>query len=171
MTSPTKKTDADIEALARAIADAMPTLGSRDRRMAVFIYHGLAMGNPVGADAIAAHCGVDAATLDERLAAWPGVGVDDAGAVVSFWGLALEGMPHGFEVDGQSLTTWCAWDAFFIPGIIGKSAKVKSTCPVSGESVALRVDPEGVSEVTPATAAISIQRPAKAFGADVVPSF
>ena len=91
--------------------------------------------------------------------------------MVSFWGLALEGMPHRFEVNGQKLTTWCAWDAFFIPGIIGRAAAVRSTCPITKELVELRIDPDGVSNVAPVTAAISIQRPTKSFGADVVPSF
>lgn len=162
----------NIELLARDIADAMPALTEVDRRMAVFIYHGLAAGAAVGVDAIAEHCGVDPSSLAERLAGWPGVGRNDAGAVVSFWGLALEGgMPHGFEVDGQSLTTWCAWDAFFIPGIIGRTAAVRSICPVTGEEVKLRIAPDGVSDVSPSTAVISVQRPAKAFGDDVVPSF
>ncbi len=165
------KSRSTIKALARDIADAMPTLSALDRRMAVFIYRTLITGAPVPVDAIAAHCDETPSGVVERLTVWPGVGRDDQGAVVSFWGLALEGMPHRFEVDGKTLTTWCAWDAFFIPGIIDRVAQVRSTCPVSGESVALRISPHGVSDVSPSTAAVSIQRPSQSFGADVVPSF
>ena len=55
--------------------------------------------------------------------------------------------------------------------VIGRAAEVRSTCPVTGDEVRMRIAADAVSEVSPRTAAVSIQRPARAFGEDIVPAF
>ena len=52
-----------------------------------------------------------------------------------------EGEARRFEVDGHTLSTWCAWDTLFIPEILGCSARVTSADPENGETVHLVVTP------------------------------
>jgi alkylmercury lyase len=84
-------------------------------------------------------------------------------------------MHHRFEVDGRELSTWCAWDSLFIPEILGRSARVTSTDPESGELVRLTVTPERIVSAVPDGAVISFVRPdAEAIGAsaaDVMKNF
>jgi len=84
---------------------------------------------------------------------------DDDGRIVGYWGLALTEMAHRFIVNGQTLYTWCAWDSLFIPQILGKPARVESTCPVTGDKIRLTVAPDGVKELDPASAVMSFVRP------------
>jgi alkylmercury lyase len=64
-------------------------------------------------------------------------------------------MHHRFEVDGHKLSTWCAWDSLFIPEILGRSARVTSLDPDSGETVRLFVTPERIESIQPKEAVIS----------------
>ena len=40
--------------------------------------------------------------------------------------------------------TWCAWDTLFLPALLGETAEVRSTCPVTGSVVELVVAPDAV---------------------------
>lgn len=68
-------------------------------------------------------------------------------------------MDHHFEVDGKGLYTWCAWDALFIPQLIGKTAQVQSRCAETGRPIRLRVTPEAVLDPSPAEAVLSFITP------------
>jgi alkylmercury lyase len=157
--------------LAGELADATPPLDATGRRIAVAMYRLLAQGEPVTPAALSEHVGVSAEDVVAMLDALPGVYRDDHGAVIGFWGLALQEMPHRLIVDERTLYTWCAWDALFIPTILGKPGRVESTCAVTGEPVTMTVTPQGVEDVSPLKAALSLLRPAGAFGDDVISSF
>jgi alkylmercury lyase len=68
-------------------------------------------------------------------------------------------MHHKFEVGGRTLWTWCAWDALFIPAILGADALVESADPVSGVPVRLTVTRDRVASVEPRSAVISFLLP------------
>ena len=160
-----------LNKLADKIANAIPEFESGDRQIAVGLYRLLAHGEPVSPRRIAETLHLPENVVRKRLAQWPGVFYDDTGAVVGFWGLALSNMPHRFQVDGKILYTWCAWDSLFIPEILGKTAKVESTDPVTKGRVSLVVGPEGVRELEPAGAVVSFLTPNRAFDSDVIQSF
>jgi alkylmercury lyase len=115
----------------------------------------LSRGRPITITELAGAAGVDAADLTNA----PGGGdieYDDDSRIVG-WGLTLNPTPHLFVVDGHRLYTWCAADTLMFPAIIGGRAHVESTCPATGTVIRLTVDPAtGVSDVSPATAVISI---------------
>ena len=96
------------------------------------------------------------------LAKWHGVQRSADGAVTAFWGLTLSKTKHRFHIDGRDLHTWCAWDALFLPPLLGTMADVGSACPVSGEAIRLRVSPRGVDAVHPETAVLSFVIPTEA---------
>ena len=157
--------------LADKIVNAMPKLGSGKRRIAIGLYRLLAEGEPVSPERLAKTLVLSESRVRENLSKWPGVYYNDTGAVIGFWGLALAEMPHRFQVAGRNMYTWCAWDSLFIPGILGKTARVQSTDPVTNEKISLVVAPEGVKEVEPAGTVVSFLTPNRAFDADVIQSF
>ncbi len=83
---------------------------------------------------------------------------DGEGRVVGA-ALTTRRTPHAVAVAGKSLFAWCALDTLFIPGLLGEVAEVESTCPVSESPVRLTVTPEGVSEVSPPEAVLSVVLP------------
>jgi alkylmercury lyase len=93
------------------------------------------------------------------LQTWLGVYYDDADRIVGYWGLALPKMSHLFEVNGKTLYTWCAWDGLFIPEILQSTARVESTCPVTGEKIRLTVAPDRVKQCTPRDTFVSFLTP------------
>src|SRR5438128_12064718 len=116
----------------------MSKLAREDVPIALSVYRLLARAQPVNASDIARAAGVPRDKVEQRLAEWPGVFLQDGG-VVGFWGLAIPEMRNRFEVDGRILHTWCAYDALFIPELIGTTARVRSSDPQSGEYLALTV--------------------------------
>ncbi|TLY15655.1 MAG: alkylmercury lyase [Thaumarchaeota archaeon] len=157
--------------LADKIVNAMPKLGSGERRIAVGLYRLLAEGEPVSPERLAETLNLSGSTVRETLSRWPGVYYDDTRAVIGFGGLALSEMPHRFQGDGRNLHTWCAWDSLFIPGILGKTARVESTDPITNEKISLVVEPEGVNELEPTDTVVSFLAPSRGFDADVIQSF
>jgi alkylmercury lyase len=162
----------DLNALADDIDAAMPKLDRTEQRVAVQLYRLLADGQPVEHERLALRAGVPLSRVTRLLSSWPGVYQDDQGRVIGFWGLSLATMrPHSFEVAGQRLWTWCAWDALFIPGILGTSAHVDSTCATTGEPVSMVVGPQGVTELSPAGSVLSFLRPKARFDYKVILNF
>ena len=84
---------------------------------------------------------------------------DKAGRIVSFGGLSLRPTAHRFQVGDQALFTWCAFDTLFLPQVLGKRAKVESTCPVSGQQIRFAVTSEGVEQCTPEAPFVSLLAP------------
>lgn len=160
-----------IARLADSIVGAMPTLDRTDQRIAVTLYHLLAEGTPVTHANIARRARVPLARLEKTLGAWPGVFHDDEGRIIGFWGLALRDMPHRFEVEGTEIRTWCAWDPLFIGPLLGKTARVESQDPVSGETLTLTVKPEGVRNLSHEDAHVSFLTPDAPWDNSVLQGF
>ena len=81
---------------------------------------------------------------------------DGEGNIVGVLGLSLGDHMHRFEVDGRTLSTWCAVDTLFLPAMLGQPARVTSQSPVAKTEVRLTVGPEGVRTLDPPDATISI---------------
>jgi hypothetical protein len=161
-----------VQELADAIAAATISLDERSRRIAVSLFELLAQGDPVTPAALAAQAGVDEAVVVQTLDGWPGVFRDDHGHLVGFWGLAIPEMGHHFHAEGgKPIHAWCALDPFLIVPVIRRPARVESRDPVTGERVTMTVTPDGVEDVSPASAMVSFLVPGKPFDQDVIQSF
>ena len=160
-----------VETIARNVADAFPDLSATEQRIAVGLYRLLAEGEPVSIDRVAQHLNVSTDLVREVLHSWPAVYFDEENKVVGFWGLALQEMTHRFRVNGRQLYTWCAWDSLFIPELLGKTAEVQSTCPISGDAISLTVGPKRVENFSPGTAVVSFLSPSTSFDMNVIASF
>lgn len=124
----------------------------------------LAAGHPVAPLSLAKALDWPTKTVIETLDKAQGVEYDTRGNVVGY-GLTLKETPYAFEVDGLRLFTWCALDTLFLPALLEMSARVSSTCAVTGASVSITVSPHEVREVAPSETMLSLVQPG---GADSI---
>lgn len=80
---------------------------------------------------------------------------DRDGRLVGF-GLTLRPTPHRVELGGRTLYTWCAPDTLELPTLLGQPVRVESRCFATGKPVRLEVDPDGVRELEPEEAVVSM---------------
>ncbi len=162
-----------VQALSEAIAAASDPLDEQSRRIAIAIIDLLAQGDPITPAQIAGHARVPEEVVLATLKGWPGgVFWDDEGRVVGSWGLAIPEMAHKFQADGgKQIYAWCALDPFLIVPTIGRAARVESKDPVTGEAITMTVTPQGITDLSPASAVVSFISPTKPFDFDVIQSF
>jgi alkylmercury lyase len=160
---------AALDALARRLA---PTFPDRDDApLALTVLAELAHGSPVDIARLAQAAGRDERQVREALDSWPNVQRDEEGRVVAFGGLSIAATPHRFTVGDRTLHAWCAWDTLFLPALLGREARVRSTCPVTGTDVRLTVAPDGVRESQPEELWVSFPPPARTSTVDITGSF
>lgn len=131
-----------------AFPDSFLHLVDDEQRISLSIYRLLGQAEPVPPVNVARHCGVAEDRVRERLDAWPGVYRDNEGSIVGYWGLAIAEMTHRLFLADRTVYAWCAWDALFIPELLGEPARVTSKSPVSGDPVHLAVSPDHVDSAT-----------------------
>lgn len=86
---------------------------------------------------------------------------DQEGNIVGF-GLSLQPTPHQFHLGEKTLYGWCALDTLAFPALLGRTARVVSSCPATGADIRLTVTPERIEHLEPVSAVIS----ARLAGAD-----
>lgn len=145
----------DLNELEAALSPLFPKMFPEDQRFAVALMRLLARGKPVSPAELSEKLPSPVEKVEETLGRWPGVFRDEEGRVVAFWGLSLKPTSHALDVEGVRLYTWCSWDTLFIPDILGKPARVESTCPVTGSKIRLTVGPDGVKGLDPSNAVTS----------------
>lgn len=118
----------------------------------------LAAGDPVEMTALAAAAGRTVKETRAALAKVPDTEYDEQYRIVG-QGLTLRPTPHRFTVDGQELYTWCALDTVIFPLLLDREGHVESVSAASGEPVRLTAGPDGVRDVEPATAVVSLVAP------------
>jgi alkylmercury lyase len=161
-----------IQELADAIGAAVGDLSEADRAIYVALYELLTEGEPVTPAMVATRTGLDVELIERTLATMVGLFRDDAERVVGFGGLAIPQMDHKFQAEGgRPIYAWCALDAFLIVPVLGRSARVESRDPVTGESVTMTVTPEGLEDLSPATAVVSLLVPDGPFDDNVIQTF
>ena len=133
---------------------------AQELNLSTTLLHLLSEGKAVSAVRLAEQSGLSpeqVQALFDHFAAQGGE-FDEKGNLVGA-ALTLNPTPHQLTIDGRRLYAWCSLDTFFIPGLIGKTAEVASTDPVTGDMIRLTVTPEGISEYDPVTTHLSIAVP------------
>lgn len=162
--------DADgFDAFARALQSTFPARD--DAPLALALLRLLSHGEPASVVALAQATARTHADVVGRLASWPNVERDHDGDVVAFSGLTLRRTAHEFTVGTRRLHTWCAWDTLFLPALLRETAKVRSTCPVTGTIVELVVAPDGVMSALPGDLRVSFPPPGVTDTNDITGSF
>lgn len=126
-------------------------------RLLIRLMRKLAQGRPVPrerVDEIVADMGIDREGAYRVLGEVTERDADEN--VFGIMGLSLNDTPHHFYVNGTRMSAWCAEDALFLPTMLDRTASVESVSPVSGEKIRLTVSPQGVEEVDPAGAVVSV---------------
>lgn len=126
-------------------------------RLALPLWRLLAEGSPVSLEHLA---NVSHRSLDETQAQLPSLDVrlDQEGKIVA-GGVSLLPTRHQVQVGEQELFVWCALDTLMLPAILGRTARVISTCPVTGKAIRLTVTPESISDLSEARAVVSARLP------------
>ena len=150
----------DTSSFVTAFAERFSPANREQRSAALFItlLRKLAKGSPVSKDALAQSLGWPADKVAASLQMAPDTEYDDNGHVIGH-GMSLRKTPHAFEFDGQRLYTWCAFDTLLFPTVIGRTARVASHCPQTGEAISLTVAPDGVRHLEPPGVVISLLIP------------
>lgn len=140
---------------------ALPGQADDEQRIGIALLRELAKGEPVSVarlervlDTLAGE--VESVLRDSSLK--PLVYWGDDGRVEGFWGLTTHATHHRFTVDGRTLGTFCAQDSLFLPELLGETARIESSDPLTGEPVRLTVSPERVEAVDPDGVALSITK-------------
>ncbi len=152
-------TDRKIEELAAVIessliANKAPEVYALHRQLTLL----LAEGQPVAPERIASASGITREAVMNVLRQHPSLEWDEAGNVIGA-GLTLRPTPHRFELKGRTLFTWCALDALMFPALIGQTVHIASPCASTGRPVRVTVTPEGVQQVEPPDAVVSVVAP------------
>lgn len=149
-----------FEEIREAWQQRHPVASSAQYRFADTLLRLLSEGEPVSAERYAAEVNLPVEQIQEgfKQARVSGAEIDEDGNLIGN-ALTLKPTRHHFDVDGKQLYAWCSLDTLFLPGLIGKTAQVKSTDPITGETISLTISSEGVSNLKPATAVSSIVVP------------
>jgi alkylmercury lyase len=129
-------------------------------RLFVKTLRALAEGSPITAEHVAQIAGEAELSVEQanEVLNWLAER-DDNDNIVGLAGLSLNDWSHRFEVNGRDLKTWCGLDTLYLPPLLDQVAQVESTDPVTQETVRVTVGPEGVEQVSPSSAVISIVVP------------
>lgn len=119
----------------------------------------LMQGKPVSLEEAGRLAAVPA---DEILAWWAKrdyvLECDGCGNIVGA-GLSIVPARHAFEIDGRTYWAWCAMDCLMFAVVLGKEARVRSTCPATGTPISLVVGADGVRDPSPAGVVVSLAWP------------
>ncbi|WFE53116.1 organomercurial lyase [Micromonospora sp. WMMD1155] len=152
----------------------MPVLDPAQARIAVGLWRLLAEGTPVTVAALAERLDLPE---EQVIAAINGVLAgtrlqDDQGRIIAFWGLSLPDVPspHRLTVDGQMLYAWCAPDTLWLPRVLGKAIDVQSSLETTGQTISLRMGPNGIEGISVDGAVVSFVRAAGNSVGDTAPA-
>ena len=146
-----------LEEIGKAVASMLGgAVSSQAPQLPGSLLRLLADGKPVSPEQIKADLKISPDDLATELQQSTAVELDEDGNVVAAFGLSLKPTPHRFEVAGNALHAWCALDTLYIPAVIKQTARVESTCPVTGTKIRLSVTPDGVESLEPADTVLVI---------------
>jgi alkylmercury lyase len=148
----------DLRDLAETLVRSCPPLGEDEQRVVRAGQRALADGEALSVRRLGQVAGLTTERVLEVLERRPGLArFDEAGRVVGLLGLSVSRTIHRLRVGDRWLYAWCAWDALFVPRVIGRSADVASNCPIVGNLIRMVVTPDGISE--PPVGDVSISFP------------
>jgi alkylmercury lyase len=127
-----------------------------------------AEGQPLSLERIAVALERSPDEITSTLRQLPSIEFDEHGNVIGA-GLTLRPTPHRFTINGLTMFVWCALDALMFPGMIGQTVQVESPCAATGTPVRIQVTPNGVEQVEPRQAVVSLVIPE--VSADIRSSF
>ena len=118
------------------MADGSPESTTAEDRFTLAVWRALRdSGEALTAEQVedlGAASGLDAKRIARRLSGMSER--DDHGSLLGLGGLSVADHPHRLSFESTILSTWCAWDPFFLVPSLGGSARLETVDPVSGVS-------------------------------------
>lgn len=143
----------------RGFYDAIPTKALElDLRVTIKTIQALAKGKPVSLDELARIWEMPLEQVQvviEGAIAAGRVEIDSRGYLIGGL-LSLNPTAHRILMDDITVYAWCAYDAIYTPGVVGKTARIESQDPLTGELIQMNITPDGVEDVLPQGAVVSI---------------
>lgn len=136
------KSEEHLNNLLNLLPDQFMNLPENNRGLALEIYRRLGEGHPVKLEDLIADKEISLKEAKEFLDSSGGAFYNDAGDIVGFWGLAVQKMAHKIIIDQRTVYGWCAWDALFIPQLLGEAATIESLSPTK-EIIKLKLSAQG----------------------------
>jgi hypothetical protein len=119
-----------VTSIFAALSAALPEFSQLEQRVALELYRQLARGQPVRSEVLAPPLELAPTEITAAL----------GGGLIS-------------------LIYYDDWDGLFIPELLGASVDLESTCPQTGTTIRLRVDPRGVRAAEPPETVMSFVLP------------
>jgi alkylmercury lyase len=131
------------------------------QRLSVELLRLLGRGAPVTREQLGTACGLAKGKIDKLLSEFPPTNfvVDERGQLIAFAGLSLVPTHHHFDTNDTKLYTWCVFDAFFLPEILGKPATLTTRCPESETELVVELAPGELRSVPSSGCVMSIVTP------------
>ncbi|NIS83391.1 MAG: alkylmercury lyase [Anaerolineales bacterium] len=150
------KKDELIEEYREAYAAIPQEILDLDIRITVRTMQALAKGKPVSPDQLAKIWEMPLAHVKAVLDQATGrVEIDSQGRLIGGV-LSLNPTPHRISMNGEQLFAWCAYDAIYAPGVVGKTAQIDSQDPITGDSIRVTITPDGVVDAQPEGTVVSV---------------
>ena len=142
-------------------SELFPSTDFLSQRVLLGLTRLIAQGSPVSLEELGATLGIDNAAVKKAIAAVAPsrLRIDDNGGITAFAGLSQAPTHHSFVFNGRELFTWCAFDALFLPEVLGGGARVTSRCPVTEAEIRVTVTKDGPEEVAPGETVMSFVMP------------
>jgi alkylmercury lyase len=141
------------------LEQAGPALSEEDWRLARTATRLLAEGEPLELERLAEALGRPVQEVDQALAKLPWAYRDGNQRLAFFGGLSVAETRHRLHLDDRTLYATCAMDSLFLPPVLGEETRIESTCPTTGQRIALTVSREGVRDVSPPGVVVSFLLP------------
>lgn len=129
-----------------------------DFRLTIRTIQGLSKGQPISPDELAEMWEVpleQVRTVLQAAAENGNAEIDSDGNLVGGI-LSLNPTSHSIFIGDRKLYAWCAYDAIYAPGVLAETARIESQDPVTGSPIQVVVTPQGIGEVNPKEAVVSI---------------
>jgi alkylmercury lyase len=152
------KKDEVIKAYRKAY-DAIPQEAlDLDLRLTVRTIQALSRGKPVSPEQLAEIWEVPLEQVRSVLARAVLAGRAEVNSQGDLVGgiLSLIPTPHRISIGGKQLYAWCAYDAIYVPGLVGKTAEISTQDPITGDPIKIIITPDSVADVQPEGSVVSV---------------
>lgn len=161
----------NIKSIFEKLKGCLPERDLFIQKFSIATYKALSKGSVVTLKELEKTLDISKETIAKNINKYPGIQKNEDDDIKGFWGLAVNyKSPHQIAFNGVELNTWCAWDALFIPELVGDTAEVELTCPLSGSLIKLTVGPKKISNISNNKAVISFIVPSE-LGENTIQNF
>ncbi len=158
--------------LQQLFSQAFPKLNNTGQQQAKQLYQLLSNGEAISVQDFAKEIKLTIEQTNAIFKSWTGVSFDESNNIDGFWGLSTTKTRHSFELNHQTLYTWCAWDLLFMPIIFQQTITAHTTCPVTDHEITLTISKDKIEQARPADAMITFLKPTlEQLKANVTQSF